>query len=581
MLDIPHYTCIIKAMYIDTVPNRKSPPAILLRESRRVGEKIVKTTIANLSKCPPHAIEALRLALRGVELAPKDEVIAIERSRPHGHVEAILGTIRKLGLDTLIASRPCRERDLVIAMIAQRLIDPCSKLATTRLWHTTTLAEELGVADAGENDLYDALDWLLERQPRIEKKLAARHLREGARVLFDVSSSSYHGRHCPLAVLGYNRDGDKLPSIVYGLLADAQGRPVAVDVYPGNTADPKTVPDQVEKLRGRFELDRVVLVGDRGMLTQARIDDLRRYPNLGWISALRAPGVRQLVEQGDLQLSLFDKRNLGEIYSDLYPGERLVVCHNPLLAEDRRRTREELLSATELKLTGIVSEVARRTLKPLGADEIGLKVGKVLGARKMGKHFLLDIGDSHFKFERDVEKIEAEAQLDGFYIIRTSEADTALSAPDTVRVYKSLGQVEQAFRCIKSVDLRIRPIRHRTEAHVRAHVFLSVLAYYVDWHMRQSLAPALFEDEELAVGRWDRDPVAKAESSPSVREKKRNQTTPEGWPVHSFASLLADLATRCRNVCRTGKGKNTLHFEQLTEPTPFQEYVFGLLGLKP
>ena len=568
-------------MYIDIVPNRKSPPAILLRESRRVGEKILKTTIANLSKCPPRAVEALRLALRGVELAPKDEVFAIERSRPHGHVQAVLGTIRRLGLDALIASRPCRERDLVVAMIAQRLIDPCSKLATTRLWHTTTLAEELGVADAGENELYGALDWLLARQRRIEKKLARRHLKEGARVLFDVSSSSYHGRHCPLAVRGYNRDGEKLPSIVYGLLADAEGRPVAVSVYPGNTADPKTVPDQVEKLRERFGLDRVVLVGDRGMLTQARIDDLRQYPSLGWISALRAPGIRKLVEQGDLQLSLFDKQNLAEIRSDLYPGERLIVCHNPLLAEDRRRTREELLRATEKKLAGIASQVKRRTRKPLGADEIGLKVGKVLGSHKMGKHFRLDIGDSRFEFARDLGKIEAEAQLDGIYIIRTSEADESLSAPDTVRAYKSLGQVEQAFRCLKSIDLHIRPMHHRTPDHVRAHVFLSVLAYYVDWHMRRALAPVLFEDEELAAERWDRDPVAKAEPSASVQEKKRKKTTPEGWAVHSFASLLADLSTRCRNTCRAGAGKNTLRFEQLTEPTPFQQHVFGLLGLKP
>jgi hypothetical protein len=571
----------MEAMYIDAVPNRNSPPAILLRESRRVGEKTVKTTIANLSKCPPHAIEALRLALRGVELAPKDEVFAIERSRPHGHVQAVLGTIRKLGLESLIASRPCRERDLVVGMIAQRLIYPCSKLATTRLWHATTLAEELGVADAGENDLYGALDWLLARQERIEKKLARRHLKEGARVLFDVSSSSYHGRTCPLAARGHNRDDEKRPAIVYGLLADAEGRPVAVDVYAGNTGDPTTVPDQVEKLRERFGLDRVVLVGDRGMLTQARIDDLRQYPNLGWISALRAPAIRKLVEQGDLQLSLFDKQNLGEIHSELYPGERLVVCHNPLLAEDRCRTRQELLAATEKKLLGIASEVKRRKRKLLGADEIGLKVGRVLGAHKVGKHFLLDIGDNHFEFERDCEKIEAEAQLDGVYIIRTSEADASLSAPDTVRAYKSLGQVEQAFRCLKSVDLHIRPIYHRTEDHVRAHVFLAVLTYYVDWHMRRALAPVLFEDEELERERWGRDPVAKAEPSRSARQKKCKKATPEGWPIHSFASLLADLATRCRNMCRAGEGKNTLRFEQLTEPTPFQQHAFGLLGLKP
>lgn len=568
-------------MYIDIVPNRNSPPAILLRESRREGGKIVKTTVANLSKCPPHAVEALRLALRGVELAPKDEWFAVERSRPHGHVEAVLGAIRKLGLEELLASRPCRERDLVVAMIAQRLLEPCSKLATTRLWHTSTLAEELGVADADENELYSALDWLLARQERIEQKLARLHLSEGARVLFDVSSSSYHGRTCPLAVRGHNRDGEKLPAIVYGLLADAEGRPVAVDVYPGNTGDPATVPDQVERLRGRFGLERVVLVGDRGMLTQARIEDLRAYPHLGWISALRAPAIRKLAEEGDLQLSLFDKQNLAEIRSASYSGERLVVCYNPLLAEDRKRTRDELIEATEKKLSRIAAEVARRTRTPLEAKEIGLKVGKILDAHKVGKHFVLDIADGRFAFRRNHEKIAAEARLDGIYIIRTSEPPEALSAPDTVRTYKSLGQVEQAFRCLKTVDLRVRPIHHRTADHVRAHVFLAVLAYYVEWHMRRALAPVLFEDEELERARWDRDPVAKAEASPSVRQKKRDKTTPDGWPVHSFASLLADLATRCRNTCRAGQGKSSLHFDQLTEPTPFQEHVFELLEIKP
>ena len=568
-------------MYIDIVPNRNSPPAILLRESRREGDKVVKTTVANLSRCPPKAVEALRRALRGVELVAHDEVFAIERSVPHGHVQAVLGTIRKLGVDALLASRPCRERDLVVAMIAQRLLKPCSKLATTRLWHTSTLARELAVADASENDLYGALDWLLVRQERIEKKLAKRHLKEGGRVLFDVSSSSYHGRTCPLAAYGHNRDGDKLPAIVYGLLADAEGRPVAVDVYPGNTADPKTVPDLVEKLRGRFGLGHVVLVGDRGMLTQAQIKTLRTYPQLGWIAALRTSGLRKLAQQGDLQMSLFDRQNLAEISSDLYPGERLIVCHNPLLAEDRKRTRKELLEATEKKLSRIAAQVRRRTRTPLSADEIGVKVGKVVNAHKVGKHFVLHIGDGCFEFKRNLKKIEDEAHLDGVYIIRTSESRKELSAEDTVRAYKSLGQVEQAFRCLKSVDLRIRPIYHRTENHVRAHVFVAVLAYYVEWHMRKALAPALFEDEELDRGRWTRDAVAKAQSSPSVRKKKRDKITPDGWPVHSFSSLLADLATRCRNTCRAGGGKHVLRFEQLTEPTPFQEHAFALLGLKP
>ena len=568
-------------MYIDTVPNRNSPPAILLRQSRREGGKMVKTTIANLSKCPPEAIEVLRLALRGVQLVPKDEVFSIERSTPHGHVQAVLGMIRRLGVDTLLASRPCRERDVVVAMIAQRLLDPASKLATTRLWHTTTLAQQLGVEDADANELYDALDWLVQRQARIEKKLARRHLEQGAVVLFDVSSSSYHGRTCPLATYGYNRDGEKLPSIVYGLLADGQGRPVAVDVYAGNTGDPATVPDQIDKLRKRFGLERAVLVGDRGMLTQTQIDALRDYPGLGWISALRFTAIRDLAEQGALQLSLFDQQNLAEITSEDYPSERLVVCYNPLLAEDRKRTRGQLLAATEARLEKIAAEVARRTKTPLLADEIGLKVGKVINRHKVGKHFILTIEDNLLRFERDQQSIEHEARLDGIYIIRTSEKKAALSAEDTVRTYKSLGQVEQAFRCIKSVDLRVRPIRHRNEAHVRAHIFLCMLAYYVEWHMRKALSPVLFQDDELDAARWTRDPVAKAEPSQSVRDKRRTKETRDGWPVHSLQTLLRDLATRCKNTCRTGAGKHSIRFEQLTETTPFQHHVFGLLGLKP
>ena len=579
-LDICRRCAYNMTMYIDTVPNRNSPPAVLLRESRREGGKMVKTTIANLSKCPPQAIDALRLALRGVKLVPKDEVFAIERTVPHGHVQAVLGVMRKLGVDTLLAARACRQRDVVLAMIAQRILDPCSKLATTRVWHTTTLAQELGVEDASANELYDAMDWLLERQGRIEKKLAKRHLEAGATVLFDVSSSSYHGRTCPLARYGYNRDGEKLPSIVYGLLADSQGRPVAVDVYAGNTGDSSTVPDQVEKLRERFGLERVVLVGDRGMLTQTQIDALREYPDLGWISALRFPAIRDLAEQGAFQLSLFDRQNLAEITSEAYPGERLVVCHNPLLAEDRRRTREELLTATEARLAKIAAEVGRRTQTPLSADEIGVKVGKVINHHKVGKHFILTIEDNRFHFERDQQSIEREARLDGIYIIRTGEKKAALSAEDTVRTYKSLGQVEQAFRCMKSVDLRVRPIRHRNEAHVRAHIFLCMLAYYVEWHLRKALCSVLFEDDELEAARWTRDPVAKAEPSERAREKKRTKKTADGWPVHSLHSLLAELATRCKNTCRTGEGKTLIRFEQLTEPTPFQRHVFELLELK-
>ena len=568
-------------MYIETVPNRGSNPTILLREGKREGKRIVKRTLANLTHCPKKQIDALRLALRGVELVPKESIFAIERSIAHGHVQAVLGTIRKLGIDTLLSSRPCYERNLVMAMIAQRILDPCSKLATTRLWHATTLAQELGVEDADANDLYDALDWLLKRQSRIEKKLAMRHLAEGAVVLFDVSSSSYHGSTCPLARRGYNRDGEKLPSIVYGLLADGQGRPVAVDVYPGNTGDPSTVPDQVEKLRARFGLKRVLLVGDRGMLTQTQIDAMRDYPGLGWISALRFSAIRDLAEDGAFQRSLFDKQNLAEITSKDYPGERLMVCYNPLLAEDRKRTREELLSATESRLAKIAAEVARRTKKPLGGGRIGVKVGKVVNRYKVGKHFALTIKENQLRFERNESSIMRESQIDGIYIIRTSESADALSAEDTVRTYKSLGQVEQAFRCMKSINLRVRPIHHRSEAHVRAHIFLCMLAYYVEWHLRKALSAVLFQDDELDVARWTRDPVAKAKPSESARAKKRTKETSDGWPVHSLHTIFEELGTRCKNKCRAGEGKASVRFEQLTEVTPFQQHVFGLLELKP
>ena len=569
------------AMYIDIVPNRNSPPAILLRETRREGDRIVKTTIANLSKCPIEAVEAFRLALKGVALVPHEEAFAVERSIPHGHVEAVLGMMRQLGLETLLAARPCRERDLVVALLVQRLIDPCSKLATTRQWHTTSLAEELDVADADEDELYDALDWLLARKERIEKKLGRRHLEEGARVLFDVSSSSYHGHTCPLATYGYNRDGEKLPSIVYGVLTDSRGCPVGVEIYPGNTGDASTVPDQVEKLRGRFGLERVVLVGDRGMLTQTQIDALRAYPQLGWISALRTSAIRALVEQGELQLPLFDTQQLAEIISVDYPGERLVVCYNPLLAADRKRTREELLNATQTALERVRKQVVRRTQKPLTTQEIGLKVGAILRRFKAGKHFELDIRDGHFAYERNEARIAEEAHLDGIYVTRTSEPEFRQSAPDTVRAYKSLGQVEQAFRCIKGVDILIRPIHHRTEARVKAHIFLCMLAYYVEWHLRNALAPVLFEDEELEQDRWTRDPVAKAEPSTTVKAKKAAKQTVDGWPVHSYQSLMRELATRCKNQCRAGNGKTAAHFTTLTEPTDFQRHVFALLGVKP
>ncbi len=567
-------------MHIEGVPNRSSHPTILLRQSYREGNRVRKRTIANLTPLPPDVIEILRRALRGEKLVPCDQAFAIERSIPHGHVKTILGTMRKIGLDTIIASKRSRERDLVVAMIAERLLHGRSKLASTRLWHSTTLAEELSVQDADVDELYEAMDWLLERQERIEKKLAARHLGEGSHVLYDITSSYYEGRTCPLARRGHNRDGKKgKPIIVYGLLTDREGRPVAVEVYPGNTGDPSTVGDQVDKLRERFGISRVVLVGDRGMLTQTQIEKLKAYPQLGWISALRSESIHLLIENKELEPSLFDTKNLAEITSAEFPGERLIACFNPLLAEKRARTRNELLVATEKKLQGIANEVARRTKKPLRTDEIALKVGKVINRYKVGKHFSLHIEDGVFHWERDEASIEEEAALDGIYVIRTSEPKKRLSAKDTVRSYKNLAQVELGFRCLKSIDIRVRPIHHSTDPRVRAHVFLCMLAYYVEWHMREALGPLLFDDQELTADRWTRDPVAQAEPSDSAQRKKVERRTPDGLPVHSFDTLLEELGTLCRNRCRIQADSSGTTFTQDTQPTKLQARVFELLGL--
>ncbi len=569
-------------MYIEVVPNRNSRPAVLLREGWREGKKVYKRTLANLTDWSAARIEALRRVLKDEPVLAPHELFVTERSLPHGHVQAVLDTIRRLELDALIAPKGSRERDLVLAMLVEQLIHPCSKLATTRLWHTTTLAEELGVADATEDDLYEAMDWLLERQSRIERKLAARHLGEGMQVLYDVSSSYYEGHTCPLMRLGHDRDGKRgLPIVVYGALTDAHGRPIALQVYPGNTGDPKTVPDQVNKLREQFGLQQVVLVGDRGMLTQMQIDKLQQYPGLGWISALRSSQIRQLVDGGALQLSLFDQQNLAEISSPEFPGERLVACYNPLLAEQRTHKRQDLLKATEKGLDKIVREVARRTKTPLSAAEIGKKVGAVANRYKVGKHFELTIKDGQFCYARRHQEIEREAQLDGIYVIRTSEPRSRLSAQDTVRSYKNLAQVERAFRCLKSIDLLVRPIRHRDEQRVRAHLFLCMLAYYVQWHMRRALAPLLFEDEELNEDRKTRDPVAPAKASASAKKKKAVRVTSDGLPIHSFDTLLAALATRCRNWSRVKSDPNSAVFSHLTEPNPLQQRAFDLLKVLP
>lgn len=569
-------------MYIETVPNRGSPPAILLRDGRREGKKVRKRTLANLSQWPAEQVASFRALLRGERLVPAQDLLRIERSLPHGHVEIILQAIHQLGLDSLIASKRCRQRDLVVAMIVERLIHPRSKLASTRHWSDTTLADTLGLVDADVDEVYATLDWLLARQERIEKKLAARHLAEGSMVFYDASSSFYTGQHCTLARYGHDREGKKgLPIIVYGVMTDDQGRPVAVQVYPGHTGDPATVPDQANKLRQRFGLERVVLVGDRGMLTQTQIDALRDHPGLGWISARRSHSIRTLLEQGHLQLSLFDQQNLAEIRSPEFPGERLMACFNPLLADQRRHKREDLLAATQKDLERIAADVARRRRHPLTAEQIGVKVGRIIDHYKMAKHFEWMIQAGVFRWARREESIRAEAQLDGIYVVRTSEPAERLSAADAVRGYKGLARVERAFRCLKGLDLRVRPIYHRTEEHVRAHIFLCLLAYYVEWHLRGAWAEVLFEDEQLPSDRTVRDPVAPARASAQAQQKKATRQASQGLPVHSFETLLAHLATQTRNTCRLQAEPSGATFTQVTDPTPLQTRAAELLAVFP
>jgi len=550
----------------------------LLRRSYRHNGHVKHQTLANLSHLPAPTLELVRRSLQGEAFVTATDHLRILDSKPHGHVEAILTTCRRLGLEELLASKPCPERTLVLALIVQRLLKPGSKLAATRHWKATTLSEELGIGAADYQQVYAAMDWLLRRQRRIENKLARRHLGEGAVVLYDVSSSSYEGHTCPLAQYGYNRDGKKgLPSIVYGLLTDRHGRPLALDVYAGNTADPSTVPDQIRKLRRRFGLTQVVLVGDRGLLTQTRIDTLKKYPGLGWIAALRSDDIRKLLDKGTLLRSQFDTVNLAEITSPEYPKERLIVCYNALLTERRRQKRQRLLKGTEEGLSKLQAEVRRRTKTPLTAAAIGVKAGRLIGKYKVGKHFQLHIADNSFTWCRDDTSITREEQLDGIYVIRTSEPVATFAAADCVRTYKRLTLVEQAFRCLKGLDLRVRPIHHRVEPRVRAHLFLCLLAYYVEWQMRKALQPLLYEDEELEESRSQRDPVQAAEPSPSVQEKKKTHQTSSGETVHSFASLLTHLGTRTRNTVQvTVEGEPTT-FQQLTEPDALQAEALRLL----
>jgi transposase len=563
-------------MHIHVVPNRGSRPTVLLRESYREGSKVGKRTLANLSSLSEAQIAAIRAALRGEAWQPVAQSFEITASRAHGHVQAVATALQRLGLASVIASKPCRERDLVLAMVAARIVAPHTKLATTRWWHTTTLAEDFGVADANEDDLYAAMDWLLARQDTIQKKLAARHLSAGSLVLYDLSSSYFEGSCCPLAKLGYSRDGKKgLLQVNYGLLTDARGCPVAVSVHEGNVADSQTLLPEVQRLRRDFGLEQMVLVGDRGMISSKAIDALRDTDGIGWITALKSVSIRALVEQGHLQLGLFDERNLVELSSPDYPGERLVACRNPELAKLRAHKREDLLAATEHHLERIKARVDAGKLA--GQDDIGVRVGKVVNQYKVAKHFELAIGENTFTFGRKHDGIAAETALDGIYLIRTSVPAQQMDAAECVRNYKALANVERAFRSLKTIDLKVRPIHHRTADRVRAHIFLCMLAYYVEWHMREAWRELMFTDTE-ARAKATRDPVAPARRSKAALAKVASHTLEDGTPAHSFATLLAELATIVRNTCRTPQaGPETPTFEVLTTPNAKQQRAFELL----
>jgi Transposase DDE domain len=570
-------------MYIESVPNRNSPPAILLRESDRENGKVRKRTLCNLSDWPTAHIEGLRGVLRGgTVIAPDRDAFTITRSLPHGHVALALGTARNIGLDRLLGSEADRQHDLILAMIVARIIDPGSKLAAARALSpqtaTTSLGTLLGLGAVDEDELYAALDWLGERQPGIETALAKRHLKNGTLVLYDVSSSYMEGRCCPLAHRGYSRDGKKgTLQIVYGLLCAPDGCPVAIEVFEGNTGDPKTLAPQVEKLKRRFGLDHVVLVGDRGMITQARLTEDIRTAGLDWITAVRAPAIKALVKGGTLQLSLFDQRDMASITSPDFPGERLIVCRNPDLAAERTRKRLDLLEATARDLARIQAAVTRKRNPLRGATEIALAVGAVIDKHKMRKHFDLTITDDGLTFTREAEAIAAEAATDGIYIVRTSLGPEVRDDAATVRSYKSLAQVERAFRCLKTVDLQVRPVRHWLADRVRAHVFLCMLAYYLEWHMRQKLAPLLFGDADKNAAEAARaSVVAPAQRSPAAIRKQTTGLTLDGLPVHSFQTLLADLGTLARNTLITAITPDH-PLTVFTRPTPVQRRAFELV----
>jgi transposase len=556
----------------------------LLRRSLRVGKKVVKETVANLSHLPVELIDIIRRYLAGETLVGARDFFQVERSLPHGHVAAVLGTLRGLQIDKMLGARPSRQKTLSVAMIVARIISPSSKLATARgigpETLSTSLGATLGLQFIDVDELYRAMDRLVGRQDKIESSLAERHFSNGSLVLYDVTSSYFEGRKCPLAKLGHNRDGKKGKlQIVIGMLCNAEGCPVSVTVFEGNTGDPKTLAPRIRKLRERFGLKRITLVGDRGMLTEARLrENIRPEEGPDWITALRAPAIRELVNSGCLQPSVFDRTDMAEIASPDYPGERLIVCKNPLLAAERARVRQDLLLATEKELSRI-AEATERQIRPLrGEDKIGLRVGKVLNRFKVAKYFGVEITDHSFRFWRDEERIGQDGAIDGFYVIRTSAAEDGFSSRETVRMYKGLSQVKRVFRSLKSVDLKVRPIRHHLEKRVRAHVFLCMLAYYVEWHMRRALAPILFDDDHKTESEALRSSaVAPAQRSAQARRKAAHGRTEDGLPVHSFQTLLEDLATVTRNTVRVKTSEAV--FTDFAIPTPLQQKAFDLLGV--
>ena len=563
-------------MYIEKVPNRNSPPAILLREGWREGKKVRKRTIANLSHWPEEQIETLRLLLKGKRLAPVDALFEKISSRHHGHVDAVLMTIKKLGIDKLISAKPCHERNIIVAVIVARLCKPDSKLAMTRWWNDTTLPELLDLEGVTEDDIYKAMDWLLDRQKRIEKKLAKRHLKDGDMVLYDLTSSYFEGVTCPLAKIGKSRDRKRnTVQVNYGLVASKDGCPVSVDVYDGNTGDPSTLMGQAHKVQEDFGINDMVLVGDRGMITQKQIDELKGADGIGWITALKTGAIRKLVDGGALQLDLFDERNLFEFAHEDFPGERLVACRNPALARKREHKRESMLEATEKELEKVCAMVERGTLK--GKDKIGVRVGKVINKYKMAKHVVLRIQDKNFSFEFDEKSIAAEAAIDGIYVIRTCVSKKTMTKEDAVRNYKNLTNVERAFRSLKSIDLMVRPIRHRTEDRVRAHIFLSMLGYYVQRYMLEALRPLLFADEDQEA-KATRDPVEPAKRSAKTLEKVQTKTLEDGSKVHSLGTLLHHMSTITRDECVQKLARNENNtFVIDTKPNPKQQRVYELL----